>query len=125
MIDRTACRSAAYSLALGALLALAAQAAHAAAVPVATSPARYAALIHSPRVIRLRFSEAIVAKSSSVRLTDVSGHQVRITPVKLRGNDSLEVKVGRLDAGVYMVHWTSVSAVDGTKATGSYQFTVQ
>lgn len=108
------------------MLLLGAQGAHAAAVPVSTTPTRFAALIHAPRVIQLRFSEAIVAKSSSVRLTDLAGHQVPLSRVKIHGDSTLEVRIrGRLDAGVYMVHWTSVSAVDGSKASGRYQFTVQ
>lgn len=87
---------------------------------------RYAALIHAPHVIRLHFSEAIVEKSSSVSLTDLAGHQVSVSRVKSHGDSTLEVRIDtRLDAGVYMVHWTSVSAVDGSKATGRYQFTVQ
>jgi len=108
------------------MLVLGAHAAQAAAVPVTTSPMRYAALVHAPRVIQMTFSEAIVAKSSTVSLTDLAGHDVRVKPVKVHGNNSLEVAIAaKLDAGVYMVHWTSVSAVDGSKATGSYQFTVQ
>lgn len=125
MTSRPARRSIAVSLVLGAALALGTGAAHAAAVPVSTTPTRYAALTHAPRVIRLRFSEAIVRKSSSVLLTDLSGAQVRVTPVKVHGNDTLEVRIGKLGAGVYMVHWTTVSAVDGSKASGRYQFTVQ
>lgn len=108
------------------MLMLGAPAARSAAVPVATVPTRYAALIHAPRMIRLRFSEAIVGKSSSLSLTDVAGHPVRVTRVKTHGDSTLEVRVNaKLDAGVYMVHWTSVSAVDGSKANGRYQFTVQ
>lgn len=126
MTHRTACRLAAHSLALGALLVLGAHGAQAAAVPVNTTPTRYAALMHSPRVIRLTFSEAIVAQSSRVGLTDLAGHRVGIEPVKARGNNSLEARIAaKLEAGIYMVHWTAVSAVDGSKASGSYQFTVQ
>jgi methionine-rich copper-binding protein CopC len=126
MTPRLACRAAALFLALGAMLALDVPSAQAAAVPVATTPSRYAALMRAPRVIRLRFSEAIVEKSSSVELTDLAGQQVRVTRVKIRGDRTLEVRInGKLDAGVYMVHWTAVSAVDGSKATGRYQFTVQ
>ena len=126
MTPRLACRAAALSLALNATLVLGAPSAEAAAVPVATTPARYAALMHAPRVIRLRFSEAIVEKSSSVELTDLAGQQVRVTRVRIRSDRTLEVRInGKLDAGVYMVHWTAVSSVDGSKATGRYQFTVQ
>ena len=108
------------------MLMLGAPGARSAAVPVTTTPTRYAALIHAPRMIRLRFSEAIVEKSSSVSLTDLAGRQVRVTRVKTHGDSTLEVKInGKLDVGVYMVHWTSVSAVDGSKATGRYQFTVR
>ena len=108
------------------MIMLGPQLAHAAAVPVSTSPVRYAALIHPPRVIRLRFSEAIVRKSSKVTLTDLTGQPVRVKTVKGHGDSSLEVAIAtKLGAGVYMVHWTAVSAVDGSKASGSYQFTVQ
>lgn len=118
-------RAAALASALGALLMVGAQIVHAAATPVDSSPMRYAALIHAPRVIRLRFSEPIVKKSSSVTLTDVTGHAVPVKPVKIAGDSSLEVTIAaKLGAGVYMVHWTSVSAVDGSKTDGSYQFTV-
>lgn len=126
MIHGTACRFAAYSLALGAMLLPGTRAAHAAAVPVITVPTRYAALTHAPRVIRLTFSEAVVGKSSHVSLTDLAGHPVRVGPTEAHGKNSLEVRItGKLDVGVYMVHWTSVSAVDGSKAAGRYQFTVQ
>lgn len=125
MMPRSAWRAAALSLALGAIT-LGAQSAHAAAVLVATTPARYAVLIHPLHVISLRFSEAIVKKSSSVTLTDVTGRQVRVKPLKSRGVSSLEVAVdGKLGEGVYTVHWTSVSAVDGRKEAGQYQFTVR
>lgn len=108
------------------MLMLGVQAGHAAATPVTETPTRYAALIHAPRLIRLRFSEAIVKKSSTVSLVNLTGRQIRVTPVKVHGDDTLEVRVtARLGAGVYMVHWTSVSAVDGSKATGRYQFTVR
>lgn len=108
------------------MIMLGAQLAHAAAVPVSTTPVRYAALTHAPRVIRLRFSEAIVLKSSSVQLTDLAGHPVRVIPVPPRGKDSLEARIaGKLSEGVYMVHWTAVSTVDGSKTSGRYQFTVQ
>lgn len=108
------------------MLMLGAPNARSAAVPVTTIPTRYAALTHAPRVIRLHFSEAIVGKSSGVTLTDVTGRQVRVTRVKTHGDSTLEVRINaKLAAGVYMVHWTSVSAVDGSKATGRYQFTIQ
>lgn len=108
------------------MVMLGAHAARAAAVLVASTPTRYAAMIHSPRVLRLRFSEAIVRKSSRVRLTDVTGRQVRVTPVKVHADSRMEVAVDAgLGAGVYTVHWTSVSAVDGSKTAGSFQFTVQ
>jgi methionine-rich copper-binding protein CopC len=119
-------RAATPALALGALLALGAQAVLAAATPVNSTPTRYAALIHAPRVIRMRFSEAIVKQSSDVSLTDLTGRPVPVTPVKTRDKDSLEVRIAaRLGPGVYMVHWTAVSAVDGSKARGRYQFTIQ
>lgn len=122
----SASRTAALSVALAAALLAGARLAHAAATLVQTSPTRYEALTHAPDMIRLRFSEAIDKQSSSVTLTDLSGHQVRVTPVKVTGDSSLAVKVvGKLGAGVYMVHFTSVSAADGSKTTGSYQFTVQ
>ena len=126
MTPKPAWRAATPSLALGALLALGAHAVLGAATPVNSTPTRYAALIHAPRVIRMRFSEAIVKKSSDVRLTDLTGRPVPVTPVKTRDKDSLEVRIAaRLGAGVYMVHWTAVSAVDGSRASGRYQFTVQ
>jgi len=119
-------RAAAPSLALGAILALGAQAVFGAATPLNSTPTRYAALIHPPRMIRMRFSEAIVKKSSDVSLTDLAGRPVPVTPVKIRDKDSLEVRIAsKLGPGVYMVHWTAVSAVDGSKASGRYQFTVQ
>lgn len=108
------------------MLMLGAHAAYATAVPVTMTPTRYAALSHAPRMLRLTFTEAIVKKSSSVTLTDLSGRQERVEPVKAHGDKSLEARIAaKLGVGVYMVHWTSVSAVDGSKATGSYQFTVQ
>src|SRR5690348_16270615 len=104
-----ACRVTVHSLALLAMLVLGLPGAHPDSVSVTTTPTRYAALIHAPRVIRLRFSEAIVEKSSAVSLTDLAGRQVRVTRVKAHSDSTLEVRInGKLDAGVYMVHWTSV-----------------
>ncbi len=126
MTLRPVFRAATLSAALGALIVLGMPSAHGAAAPVVTSPVRFAALIHAPRLIRLRFSEAIVMKSSSVTLTDIAGHQVRLTPVKSRGNDSIQARIAaRLPPGVYRVHWQAVSAIDGSTTSGSYQFTVQ
>lgn len=110
---------------LGATLLLGVESAHAAATLVSSTPTRYAALTHSPRVIRLRFSEAVVKKSSFVKLTDLSGRELRVSPVKIRDGSTLEVRIGtRLGPGVYMVHWNLVSAVDDSRTTGKYQFTV-
>jgi methionine-rich copper-binding protein CopC len=126
MTPRSEIRAAALSSVLGAIIVLGTQLAHAAAVPVSTTPVRYAALTHAPRVIRLRFSEAIVRKASDVKLTDLAGHQVRVIAVKSRDDRSIEVRIAaRLSEGVYMVHWTAVSILDGSKTSGRYQFTVQ
>jgi methionine-rich copper-binding protein CopC len=123
---RPVLRAATLSAVLGTTIALGTPSAHAAAAPVVTSPMRFAALIHAPRVIRLRFSEAIVMKSSGVTLTDLAGHQVQVIPVKSHGNDSIQARIAaKLPAGVYRVHWEAVSAIDGAKTSGSYQFTVQ
>ncbi|MGH8270116.1 MAG: hypothetical protein ACRES1_08605, partial [Steroidobacteraceae bacterium] len=78
MTSQPGIRTAALSSALAALALLLAQPTHAAAAPVSTAPTRYAALIHAPRTIQLRFSEAIVIKSSGVTLTDLAGHPVRV-----------------------------------------------
>jgi methionine-rich copper-binding protein CopC len=126
MMSRSASGAAALIAMLGAALLLGVPAVHAAARLVSSSPTRYAALIHPPRLIRLRFSEALVSKSSSVKLTAVSGRPVRVAPVTSRDDSTLEVRIrARLDPGVYMVHWTLVSAVDGSRSAGEYQFTVQ
>lgn len=108
------------------MLALGIRTAHAAATLVSTTPTRYAALIHPPRTIRLTFSEGIVRKSSTVKLTNLAGRAVRVTPVRTRDGSTLEVRIdSRLVPGVYMVHYTSVSSVDGSKVSGVYQFTIQ
>ena len=113
------------ALTLAAMFAFCVPRAHAAATLVSSIPTRYAALIHAPRIIQLRFSEAIVGKSSTVTLTDLTGHELRVSPLKARGDSSLEARIAaRLGPGVYMVHWTILSAVDGSKTVGSYQFTV-
>lgn len=126
MTLRPVFHTAALSAVLGALIALGMPSAHAAAAPVVMSPTRFAALIHAPRQIRLKFSEAIIMKSSGVTLTDLAGHPVRTTPIRSRGNDSIQARIaGKLPAGVYRVHWQAVSAIDGAKTSGSYQFTVQ
>lgn len=124
MTLRLATRTAALSWVMGAMFALAAPRAHAAATLVSSTPTRYAALIHAPRLIRLQFSEAVVGKTSTLGLTDLSGHPVRVTPVKSQGDEALAVRIdSKLDAGVYVVHWKVVSAVDGSTVSGSYQFT--
>ncbi|HEV7135839.1 MAG TPA: copper resistance CopC family protein [Steroidobacteraceae bacterium] len=126
MTTHPAMRASTLSWALGALILLGAQFAHAAAAPVSTTPTRFAALIHAPRVVSLRFNEAIVRKSSGVSLTDLAGHPVRLIPLNGHGDSSMEARIAaKLGAGVYMVHWKAVSAIDGSRTSGSYQFTVQ
>ena len=126
MTLRPVLRAATLAALLGAIIVLGTPPAHAAAAPVVMSPMRFAALIHAPREIRLRFSEAIVMKSSGVTLTDLAGHEVRVVPVKSHGNDSIQARIAaKLPAGGYRVHWQAVSAIDGAKTSGSYQFTVQ
>jgi methionine-rich copper-binding protein CopC len=126
MTPRSSPHTATLPSVLGAILMLGMPAAYGAATLVSSTPTRYAALIHSPHVIRLRFSEAVVKKSSMVKLTDPSGRQMRVSLVKNHDASTLEVKIRtRLEAGVYVVHWTLVSAVDGSKTAGAFQFTVR
>ena len=126
MTLRPVFRAAMPSAVLCTLIVLGTPSAHATAAPVVTSPMRFAALTHAPQVIRLRFNEAIVMKSSGVTLTDLAGHQVHVVPVKSRGNDSIQARIAaKLPVGVYTVHWKAVSAIDGSRTSGSYQFTVQ
>ncbi len=93
------------------------------ALPVRSDPAPNASLAASPSQVTIWFSEQLNSQSSSMKVLDNSGNQVDNKNVQF-SNDHLSMWVGlpSLGKGVYTVSWTSISAVDGHLASGSFPF---
>ncbi len=98
-------------------------AAHAALV--ASEPAGNAFLRNPPTEISLTFSEPIAQSSSTVRLLDATGSEVRISPPTFpHDNYTMVARLPALEPGIYNVLWSNVSRVDGHSLRGAYPFTV-
>jgi copper resistance protein C len=121
MIRRT--RTGLLAVAAGALACSSLAFAHARLLSADPTPN---ATVGAAQAIHLQFSEAIVARFSSFRLTDTDGNPVALMSLKPRDASSLDaMPAARLAPGVYTVSWTAVSTDDGHRTTGSYSFTVQ
>jgi copper transport protein len=96
------------------------------ALRVSSSPDAGAVLAKSPPRVQVTFGERPDPKLSSLRVLDSSGRNRAQGPTHVVVGQplSLEVHVGHLGSGVYSVVWTTVSAVDGHLASGTFAFGV-
>lgn len=81
----------------------------------------------APADIRLRFTEPLEPAFSRISLRDSAGQTVALPDATLDPADSYVLVSGAipgLDAGVYTVVWSVVSAADGHYTRGSYGFSV-
>ncbi len=85
-----------------------------------------ASLRESPTRITLFMTERLQRSHSSVRILDSSGQRRDIgeTEFSEAVPTQMNVRVLRLDPGVYTVVWETLSEVDGHTWTGSYVFSV-
>lgn len=121
------CAAIAAALTLAWLLGTAPALAH--AVPERANPPMNAAVPVMPALIEVWFSEELKPEGTSVEVLKLDGTQVDLgnAAVDLQDPTRSRVTVGvhpGLDNGVYVVQWTSVSAIDGDTVSGSYQFTI-
>ena len=82
-----------------------------------------------PSTIEVWFSEEVESEGTTLEVLAADGSRVDLDNAELDLQDPkrAHVTVGvhsGLDNGVYIVQWTSVSAIDGDKISGSYRFTV-
>jgi copper resistance protein C len=82
------------------------------------------ASVSAPKTIVLHFNEALEAKVSSVKLTDIDGKNVAITAAAAPDSKSLAATPAALAPGLYTVNWTAVGD-DGHPMKGTYSFTVK
>ncbi|MBW4437719.1 MAG: copper chaperone PCu(A)C [Pleurocapsa minor GSE-CHR-MK-17-07R] len=109
------------------LLFLPPQAAHAHANLAESQPAPNTRLEAAPADIRLRFTEPLEPAFSRITLRDSAGQTVDVPAAALDPADPYVLVSGAipaLDAGVYTVVWSVVSAADGHYTRGSYGFSV-
>lgn len=88
---------------------------------VSSQPEPGADLASAPGVVRLRFTEPMIAELSSVKVTDPLGQTFR---GGLSGETAMEVEVDSTARGTYVVEWKTVSPIDGHTLTGRYTFGV-
>ena len=111
-------------LGLATVLALGATQAEAHAQLVSAEPAANAS-VGAPATIVLRFNEALEARVSSFKLTDIDGNQVAVTPASAPDNKSLAATpAASLAPGLYTVSWTAVGD-DAHAMMGTFSFTVK
>lgn len=111
-------------LGLSAGLVLAATQAFAHATLVRAEPAVNAS-VGAPQAIVLHFNEALEAKVSSFKVTDIDGKEVMVMAAPAPDNKSLAAKPhSALTAGLYTVSWTAVGD-DGHPMKGTYSFSVK
>jgi methionine-rich copper-binding protein CopC len=99
------------------------------AVPERAIPPMDQAVPVMPSTIEVWFSEEVKSEGTRLEVLKLDGTQVDMgnSEVDLQDPTRSRVTVGvhpGLDNGVYVVQWTSVSAIDGDTVSGSYQFTV-
>ncbi len=117
-------RNAAGFLSLSAALMLAATQANAHAALMNAEPAANAS-VAAPKTLVLHFNEALEAKLSNVKLTDIDGKAMTVMPASAPDGKSLAVTpAAPLAPGLYSVSWTAVGD-DGHPMKGTYSFTVK
>ncbi len=96
------------------------------ALRVSSSPDAGAVLAKSPSRVQVTFGERPDPKLSTLRVLDSSGRNRSQGAARVVAGQplTLEVDVTHLGPGVYSVVWTTVSAVDGHLASGTFAFGV-
>ena len=97
------------------------------AVPVASVPAPGAVLQQPPTSVAISFNEAPDPTLSYIQVLDTSGrhHEVGHAASSPGAPRVLSVEVRDMARGVYTVAWLTVSASDGHRVSGSFEFGVQ
>ncbi len=114
---------------LGVTVALAPRTVSAHAVPEKAYPPMNQAVPVMPTTIEVWFSEEVQSDGTTLEVLAADGTRVDLDDAELdlqdpnRAHMTVGVHSG-LDNGVYIVQWTSVSAIDGDAVSGSYQFTI-
>ena len=92
---------------------------------VRSEPGANAFLKLPPSDVTLVFSEAVDARSSTLRVLDARGRPVAAsTPAVLSDGVTFRATLPKLTPGIYNVLWSNVSSVDGHALSGSFPFTV-
>jgi methionine-rich copper-binding protein CopC len=89
-------------------------------------PPAESAAVSAPIEIRLKFSEGVISKFSSVELKDQGGKRIVTGTVATDPKDEKQLVVplpSPLKAGTYTVKWNVVS-VDTHRVNGTYSFKV-
>ena len=87
-------------------------------------PAVGSTVATAPQTLRLRFTEAVVAHFSTVRVLDASGHAVAAgAPRADDGGRTLVVDLPKLAPGAYTVVW-HVTAEDTHRTEGRFGFSI-
>lgn len=99
------------------------------AVPARAEPPIDQAVPVMPSIVDVWFSEAVNPDGTMLEVLTADGGRVDLGDTQLDPQDPARTHVtvgvhAGLDNGVYVVHWTAVSAVDGATTSGDYQFTV-
>ena len=97
------------------------------ALPVASVPAPGAVLQEPPTSVVIWFNEAPDPALSSIQILDTGGghHEVGHAVSSPSAPRVLSVKVRDMSKGTYTVAWLTVSASDGHRVSGSFEFGVQ
>lgn len=94
---------------------------------VSSAPASGAQVTASPKDVRIKFSEAPMAKFSAITVADSAGKPVKTAKTAVDAADKTQLIANfaqTLSPGVYKVTWKA-SGADTHKVTGSYSFTVK
>jgi copper transport protein len=96
------------------------------AVRVSSVPGADAALPRPPGSVTITFDEEPDPLLSRIEVLDASGRQFQTGTTRTVPGDPhrLAVALGQLPPGVYTVAWTTLSAVDGHVAEGTFAFGV-
>jgi methionine-rich copper-binding protein CopC len=113
------------SLAMSVAFWLGAAQAQAHARLVSAEPAPNAT-VAAPMLIQLHFSEEIVRKFSSIKLTHTGGAAIALMTMDAKDAKSLSIMPNAaLAPGSYTITWVAVATDDGHKSTGMFSFTVK
>jgi methionine-rich copper-binding protein CopC len=81
--------------------------------------------VTAPASVTIKFSGALEAKFSSIKVTSAEGHVVNKQASTIGSdNKTMTVALPTLPPGVYTVHWVGVST-DTHRSQGDYKFTVK